>query len=111
MKHIFIAIAIVTIFAGSAFAHPPSDITELISGTKVNVMVKHTVSDPKKHFINHILITVNGKNTSEKKFIDQTDNEKQAAPFDIPTLKKGDKVSVEATCSRSGERKKEFTVE
>jgi len=95
---------------GSALAHPPSAIDAKIAGTGVTVTVRHGVNDPTDHYIKYIKVTVNGTKAEERIFSAQTDGSRQLVPFDIPTLKPGDTVTVEAACSRAGELQKDFTV-
>ena len=99
----------VTLAASTAFAHPPSDILVKFTGTKVDVTVKHAVLDPKTHYVKYIQIMINGKKITDRKFTSQTDVKAQLASFDLPSLKTGDKVTIEADCSMYGDLDKELT--
>ncbi|MBP7055845.1 MAG: hypothetical protein KBB52_03230 [Candidatus Omnitrophica bacterium] len=111
MKYILSVIFAISLAADAAFAHPPSSIKADISGNKVDVTVKHSVADPKNHYIKYIGITAGGGTIAEKEFTEQTDNTKQTASFEIPDLNKGDTITIEAVCLLSGERKRDIKVE
>jgi desulfoferrodoxin (superoxide reductase-like protein) len=96
---------------GPAYAHPPSAIDATIAGTKADITVKHGVSNPANHYIKSIRLTAGGKTIADRTFTSQTDNNKQVTSFNLPPLKKGDAITVEADCNRSGILKKDFTVQ
>jgi len=111
MKYILSAIFAISLLADAAFAHPPSSIKADIADNKVDVVVKHSVADPKNHYIKYIGITANGSTIAEKEFTEQTDNTKQTASFEMPVLDKGETIAIEAICLLSGERKRDIKVE
>jgi len=109
-KTALITAALLFCFCGGAAAHSPSGIAVKVSGTNVSVTVRHGVSDPQTHYVKAIRIMVNGELADERVFSSQIDNDTQAASFDIPVLKKGDVIAVEAACDQSGKLQKEFPV-
>ncbi len=96
--------------AGSAYAHPARKVDVRITGTQLDIVVEHKVSDPAAHFIDIIDVHVNGEKLVDQKYLMQTDNV-QKAVYLIPSLKKGDTVSVKAHCSKNGDKEASITVE
>ncbi|MFH1398415.1 MAG: hypothetical protein ABIH27_07700 [Candidatus Omnitrophota bacterium] len=94
-----------------AFAHPPSDIKVKIDGTRVSVDILHAVADPAKHYIYQVFVNLNGARIIEQKSNLQSDNNKQVVAYNIPSLKKGDKLVVWAGCIKGGDLSKEVKVD
>ncbi|HQJ14994.1 MAG TPA: hypothetical protein PLJ26_00710 [Candidatus Omnitrophota bacterium] len=98
---VLLCLSVVIMAAAPAWCHAPSDISIAITGSDVNVTVSHPVGDPQTHFVKVIRISVNDAPFASQDFTQQTGNV-QKANFTIPDLKKGDIVTAEAVCSRSG---------
>lgn len=95
-----------------AFAHPPSDINisyDLVTKT-LKAVITHNVSNPQKHFISKVEVGLNGKDIIVHQLSRQDNNNTQTVSYLIPDVKAGDKLSLEAHCSISGELKKQVTV-
>ena len=101
MRSLTIAIVAVVLFISTALAHPPSKIEIKQTKSMINVTVKHSVGASHKHYIDRIEVMVNGKKVVTQRFLMQTGNV-QIAAYNIPSLKKGDKVMVKAYCNKSG---------
>jgi len=110
MKKIILVLVVLAFLTGRGFCHPPTDIVITVSGIAVDVIVMHAVSAPKTHYIDDIAVSVNGKEMITQKFIMQTEAALQRAVYVIPSLKKGDKIEVEADCNKSGKLKKSITI-
>ncbi len=95
------------------YAHPPSEINIEHSSElrMISIVVAHPVSNSGKHFINKIIIWLNGKEILQHKIGAQDDNRYQSAAYMIPDAKAGDVIAVEAYCNISGKLKKEIKVE
>lgn len=98
---VLLCVSLVIMAATPAWCHAPADISIAITGSDVDVIVSHPVGDPQAHFIKAIRIRVNDAPFAAQDFTQQSGNV-QKANFNIPDLKKGDIVTVEAVCSRSG---------
>ncbi|MFA5099805.1 MAG: hypothetical protein WC547_02835 [Candidatus Omnitrophota bacterium] len=91
----------ICLIAPPAFCHPPKDIAISIAGENIDITVIHTVSDPAEHYIKTVKVSLNGVLLIAQTFLQQTGNE-QRARYTIPGLKKSDRVTVEADCSKFG---------
>jgi hypothetical protein len=94
-----------------AFAHPPSDIKVNIRGSEIRCDILHSVADPTKHYIDQVSVNLNGAKIIQQKFDLQSDNIKQVVVYNIPSLKKGDKLVIGASCNKGGDLNKEVKVE
>jgi hypothetical protein len=95
----------------AAHATQPKDILLNVMGKYIDVL-HHTGKasfkpDP-NHFIKEIKLYVNGKLTETFTFTDQKNVMSQRVKYDFPTVLKGDKLLVEATCNQGQSLKKEF---
>ena len=111
MKNIFCSAALVLSVSGFAFAHPPQDIQIKASGNRIDVRVLHNVTDPSSHYIEEIKVSVNNKTAVKQSYSLQEYKDAQPASYIIPGLKKGDKITVSAECSKYGDLKKTVTAE
>lgn len=95
-----------------AYAHPPQDIIITYDpDTKIlQAVIIHNVSNPEKHYIKKVNVSLNGLHIIEHKISKQDNNTSQTAAYLIPDAKSGDTVSVEAYCSISGEMEKQITL-
>jgi hypothetical protein len=112
MKRIAALLVLVLGFSFTAFSHPPSDIIITFDLAKSAVMadIVHDSKNIEKHFINRIIVLVNGSEAITQKTITQTGADGQNVMFVIPGLKTGDKVSINADCSIFGDLTKEAEV-
>jgi hypothetical protein len=93
-------------------AHPASDI-EMNYDTEnkvIKVTMTHVTKDQSEHFINKVVIQVNGKRRIEQTYPEQKDKQTQNALFLIIDLKSGDKIDITAHCNVFGKLKKSFTI-
>lgn len=93
-------------------AHPPSDVSiEFDAVTKVlKVTVVHSSRDAKKHYIDDVAVSLNGKTVITQKFGRQTDKAGQAVSYILPDAESGDTISVTADCNLAGKMKRELKV-
>ncbi len=111
MRKLILVVIFTLFITARAFAHPPSDIKVKVEGTRVSVDILHTVADPTKHYIYQVFVNLNGAKIIEQKSSLQSDNNKQMVVYNIPSLKKGDKLVVGASCNKGGDLSKEVKVE
>ena len=98
------------------FAHSPSQIT-LSYDTKTSMLTINVihpisgtkVSDPKKHYIKDITVSVNGKEVIIESIKFQQSDKGEKCSF-LLNVKKNDKVSVKAVCSISGTKIAQITI-
>lgn len=110
MKNVIaVACSLVVLSISGVYAHPPSALNIKVDGEKVTINSLHAVSSPEVHFISEIAIWVNDTKTVTQKFIRQN-GESQVVSYDIPGIKKGDKIKVRSVCNKFGDLTKEVTV-
>jgi desulfoferrodoxin (superoxide reductase-like protein) len=110
MKKILTLLIPVLFISSAALAHPPKSIDMTVNGKDISIVVTHEVEDTAKHYIKEIQVSVNGKDMIVQKFILQQNSKTEKAVYFIPSLKKEDKVEIEAECNIYGRMKKKFTV-
>ncbi len=85
-------------------AHAPDSIEAKFDDKKLQIPVRvhHPVSTVKGHYISKIILMKDGKVIDTKIFTEQADKDYQDCVFNVPGLKDGDEVKVEAYCNISG---------
>jgi len=107
----FLFLLIMCLFLSTqAFSHSASKVMLSVEGNILQVTVQHNVGNPQTHYINEITVALNGKKIITQLFFLQTENT-QKVSYTIPSLKLGDTITVEASCSRGGNRKGTITVQ
>jgi hypothetical protein len=98
------------VLSAVAYAHPPSDIKiSFDPKTKIlNAVIIHNVSNPAKHYIKKVDVSINGKEIIEQSISKQDNFDSQTVNYLIPDAKNGDVFSVEGYCSISGKLEKEL---
>ena len=101
-----------SLFVQFSTAHSPSDITLAFdSKTQVlDVTVLHRVNKIAQHFIDKIIVELNGEKIVEQTFLIQRNDEKQEACYIIPGADIGDELKVIGYCSISGKKIKTLTI-
>lgn len=104
MKKIIVTLILSLFVSSQVYAHPPSDIKlTYVPKTKIlTAIIMHNVKDLKKHFINKVDISINGKEVIGHAISRQDDLMTQTVSYLIPDAKPGDALSVEAYCNLSG---------
>ena len=92
------------------YAHPPSDVTVNYDQTSMllTINVKHAIkesknTDPMKHFVKEIAVTVNGSPVITEAISFQQSDDHEISSY-LLNVKSGDKVSVKASCSLAGSK-------
>ncbi|MFA5499502.1 MAG: hypothetical protein WC404_00305 [Candidatus Omnitrophota bacterium] len=111
MRAIALSLMMVVLMVPAAFAHAPSNVdVSLTDDGKAQVIVTHSVGDPRQHYIYKIEVSVNGEMFTEREYTGQVGNQ-QLDSFKIPGLKKDDRIEAHAYCNKGGDRKGEMIVE
>ena len=108
----FIIALVILMFCPVVYAHPPSNIDLKYNEAKktFTLIINHRVSN-KSHCIKQIDISLNNEEMESKTFNRQINKKIVRFSFSIPEHKKGDILSVEVTCNRTGPVTKDFTIE
>jgi desulfoferrodoxin (superoxide reductase-like protein) len=88
-------------------AHRPTGVVlDYDSETSIlSISVTHSVNNSSKHYVNKVIVELNGKEIIEQKFKRQTDDELQEVVYKVIDAKEGDKIAVTAYCNISGKKK------
>ncbi len=108
---IFLA-ALAILVAVPLGAHPPKGV-ELnfdFEFKLLTVEVTHGVSNAAKHYINKIVVEVNGSEKIVQTSTRQVDEKGHQATYKIVDIDEGDTISVIAYCNISGRRKTDLAV-
>ncbi|MFP4472667.1 MAG: hypothetical protein ACLFPX_02180 [Candidatus Omnitrophota bacterium] len=98
--------------AAGVWAHPPQRIVADFDTARneLNLKVTHSTSSPGYHFVKKVIITINGEKVKEENLSAQ-----KSDVFEYSTrlygVGQGDRIGIEAQCSRAGSKKASFTVE
>ena len=113
MKNIFLIIAFSLWMAGSALAHPPTAI-EIKYDPKtqaITAIIAHQSSNVKRHYVDKVIISVNGVAAGPKYFHWQQTPPAQTVVFTVPGMKAGDVIGIEAHCNIGGHLYQQIKVE
>ena len=112
MKKVFLIIFGVLFVAHLAYAHPPLAINiKYDPETKqVTANIAHEVSNPKRHYINKVVVKINGVVVELKRLFFQTNAKEQIIMIAIPTARPGDVIVIEAYCNKGGRLAQEINV-
>ena len=110
---IFFFLSLVLVPPGLASGHPPDGV-ELVFNTTENVLqvtVRHNVKDLGTHYVDQIVVELNGEKIIEQSFKSQSDSRLQMVEYRIIDAEPGDEILVTARCNISGRKKVKITVE
>lgn len=112
MKKFITTIVFAALIPIMIFAHPAKkvEVTYDSSTGKLKITATHSVSDPSKHYIETITITVDGKVLKTETYTQQSDKSIQEVQIQIPELKKGSVVVVNTKCNKGGSKKTTITI-
>ncbi len=102
---------IVSLFASTITAHPPSGIELNYDQAKMmlEVTISHRVGNPNNHYVESVVVTRNGETVLEKEYSEQKDRSKFTYRYDL-SAENGDTFSVNAQCNRFGNVSGSMTV-
>lgn len=110
MKKTIISLAFIVLTVFAANAHPAKKVNLTYQNGKLTIEAIHKVADSKKHFIDQIVISVDGKNVKTIPIKLQSSTASEVYELEID-LKKGAKVEVSARCNILGVKKSKLIVE
>jgi len=110
-----IAVAIVTglcLMAGVAAAHPPSGMDLAYDGDTglLSVDVTHPVGNVASHFIDEVIVTVDGELVAQLRYFKQATKEGEKILVNIGMYPSGAVIRVKAECNKYGDMEKELIV-
>jgi predicted metallo-beta-lactamase superfamily hydrolase len=113
MKYSIIPIifAILCIFITGSIAHPADSLLMNIdSNGLLTIQIHHPVKDQAKHYINKVIVELNGKEIIQQSFKSQTDKTIQELVYKIIDAKENDKITVTTYCNITGKKKETLTL-
>lgn len=110
MKKMVILASVILLTVFCAKADPPKKVNLTYQEGKLTIEVVHKVSDTKNHFIDKIVINVDGVDVKTITPSSQGSANSQVEEVALE-LKKGSKVKVTARCSKFGTKAAKMTVE
>lgn len=111
MRQAIIAFVLICVFI-TTMAHPPKKIV-LNADPKnktLKINIAHPVKDTEAHYIERVIITLNGQVLEEKKYSKQSTAGNEMILMTIDEMKAGDKIEVECVCNKSGKKKEAIEV-
>lgn len=96
----------------SLTAHPPKKIILKfdIKTQELDVKVDHSVKDMNEHFIDKIIVKVNGTEVYSEEFNKQKDLKADVYRITLENVKAGDEIELTATCNKWGKKSKKLKV-
>lgn len=107
MKKIILSTILFVFIPAFLMADPPKKVSlsyDKESGI-LKVLAIHEVKDVEEHFIDLILVTVDGKEVKKISYKKQQNTKLQEAEIKLPGLKKGNEISVKVRCNEFGSKK------
>ncbi len=108
-KTILLTIALV-LFAFIVKADPPKKINLTVKNNKLTADIVHPVKNTGDHYIDQVVITINGKEFKTLKYTKQTSEKGETVVIDIPTAKAGDVIEVKARCNEFGNKSNKIKI-
>ena len=113
MKQKIIASLIIAMLPIALFAHAPKKVNldyDKDTG-KLSITMLHSVKNVGDHFIESMVISVNGTEKESLEYTEQSSLESHNVVVELPGLKAGDQVSVKATCNKVGSKTGKLEIE
>ncbi|MCK4662569.1 MAG: hypothetical protein KAT68_06875 [Bacteroidales bacterium] len=85
-------------------AHPPKkvDVKYKKESNKLIISIPHLVKNVEKHYIESIIISVDGKEIKVLEYTSQSTKESHDIEIELPELESGNEVEVKAKCNKMG---------
>lgn len=110
MKKTILLTILFVLFAFLAKADPPKKVNLSFKNNKLNIDVVHAVKNPGDHYVDQIVITINGKEYKTLKYTKQSSEKGETVVVDIPTAKAGDVIEVKARCNEFGSKSNKIKI-
>ena len=101
---ILAAMILGSVLLGTGLAHPPGSVElacQAASGD-LTVTALHGVKNPSKHYIERVVVYVDGKKAAEQTFTGQTSGKALEVTLAVGQFPAGTEIRVEATCNIFG---------
>lgn len=105
-------VLLVLTLAVAAFGHSASEV-DLIFDTESKILTieaKHSVKDAEDHYIDEIVVELNGEEIITQVFKKQTNNDAQIVSYVIIDAEEGDEIEVITNCSKFGKEKASIVI-
>ncbi|MFO8128733.1 MAG: hypothetical protein R6T99_02380 [Bacteroidales bacterium] len=109
----FFIIALFFLFAGTLMATSPKKVELKLDRETgaLTVTVVHPSKNMERHYIDEIVVEVNGTEVILEEYEEQEAKKEFQAIFVLKDLEKGDKIKVIAKCNQFGRKSEKLTVE
>lgn len=111
-KGLMVLLSVSMLIPAVLFAHPAKDtVLSFDAKTKtLKVSVLHDSRDNKKHFIEEVIVSINGKVMIKQNFNSQTSNTNQDAVYILNDAKPADEIAVKSECNLGGVFEKKLAI-
>jgi desulfoferrodoxin (superoxide reductase-like protein) len=105
---VFIVLLAYLFVCSVSYATPPARIDAKFDSEKkkLEAIVQHPVNDNNTHYVNRIVVRLNGKQIIEQKFTRQDVRRNQTVQYLISDARGMDTLTIEAYCNMSGKNTK-----
>lgn len=111
---VIVGMLIFVLGAGSAFAHPPSQIlAQFTPETRIlDIRIPHSVADARgDHYISEVRVFRNSQEIIVQYIASQFSPQEQRVQYLVVDAQKGDTLTIYARCNKFGEKKVDLIVE
>ena len=104
MKKIVLFLVAIFVSCSLLKADPAKKVNLTYQDGKLKVEALHKVRNANNHFIDQVVVKVNGKELKTIRLDKQTSTASQLLEIELPDLKKGDKIEVVTRCNEFGKK-------
>lgn len=110
MKKLSLTILAVILTSQIVSADPPKKVNLVYNNNILFIESIHPVKDVKAHYIDQIIINVDGKEVKTIKLKQQSSANSQVEQVNLPNLTKGTKINVTCRCNEFGKKNNSIKV-
>lgn len=110
-RYLLLCLAMFVCLTVSAHAPKKVNVEYNTKAGKLSVAVSHPVKDVSDHYIESLVIKVNGEEVKTIDYTKQSKKESENVSVKLPGLAAGDEISVVAKCNKMGSKTGKTTVE
>ncbi|HAL65090.1 MAG TPA: hypothetical protein DCP10_05945 [Bacteroidales bacterium] len=99
MKKLFLLMVVLIFGTAVAKADAPKKINLTYQDGKLKIEALHRVKNANKHYIDEIVVKVNGEEVKTLQLNKQTSTSSQVSEIELPDIKKGDQTEVITRCN------------
>lgn len=111
---VIVGILGIVLSAGSALAHPPSQILAQFSAEThvLEIRIPHSVADAKgDHYISEVRVFRNGEEIIVQYIASQFSPQEQRVQYLVIDAQKGDTLTIHARCNKFGDKRIDLVIE